>query len=242
MNRFVATAVISTLAVASASQAAVYVGSGGSIPDATTNVTAPGVASFSVNVPDSFAIGTGNSLSLSFGRGPSGTTVAAGNREHTFIGDMDITLTPPGGSPIQIMQRLGATLTTSFGRGDDLNGTYVFADTGAVLSSTSPAAVAFGTNGASDTTGANIPQGTYRAFSNVFSGAAGTTNPVVNMDAALASANTLGLWTLTIRDINVGDVGDITSWSLTLNAIPEPVTLSVVAAGGALLLKRRRRA
>jgi hypothetical protein len=227
------------MSAASVASAAIYTGAGGPIADAV-NATTPSVTTFTISVPDSFVIPTGTAVVLNFGRGPSGTTVAPGNREHTWAGDLTVTLTAPGGTPIDIMNRLGKTAAaTGFGRLDDLNGSYVFSDTGTTLTGTSPTAVAFGTAGATDLAGTNIPQGNYRAFTNTFTGATATTNPPVGLDSALSGQLSNGLWTLSITDSGLGDVGDLVSWSIAL-PIPEPTTLSLLAGAGALALRRRR--
>jgi hypothetical protein len=229
-------------ASASIASANLYTGAGGAIPDSPAAGT-PGVASFVIPVADAFTIDPGVVVTLSFGRGPSGTTVTPGNREHTWSGDLIVTLTSPGGSAIDIMNRLGKTSSTSgFGRSDDMNGTYIFTDTASVLlTSTTPTSVAAGSAGATDTAGTNIPQGTYRAFTNVYSGVAATTNPAVSLDTPIVGTNALGNWTLTVSDHASGDVGDLVGWSILLpGVIPEPTTLGALAAFGLVALRRRK--
>lgn len=76
-----------------------------------------------------------------------------------------------------------------------------------------------------------------------------TTDPLAVLDtdsrpAMLSSFNGLnpnGDWTLFVADQSAGATSTLVSWSLQINAVPEPSTSLLALTTGALLLLRRRR-
>jgi subtilisin-like proprotein convertase family protein len=138
---------------------------------------------------------------------------------HTFVGDLDVVLAAPGGSPsIVVFSRVGAVTDTSFGDSSDLGGTYLFTDS---------ATANFWA--AATTAGATVPvaPGSYRTTA---PGGAGQTNPApaTNLTAAfsgLTAAQANGTWTLTFRDRGAGDTGAVSAANLSIltgGATPTP--------------------
>jgi subtilisin-like proprotein convertase family protein len=127
---------------------------------------------------------------------------------HTWVGDVDVILRAPGGTPsMVVVSRIGVTTATSFGSANDYSGTYVFTDTAAGANIWTAAA----TN--------PVPAGTYRTTA---PGQAGQTNPapVTSLNTTFggmtpAAAN--GTWTLSFRDAASADIGTVTAASLTVN-------------------------
>jgi subtilisin-like proprotein convertase family protein len=166
----------------------------GSIPDATA--TGPGAFGSPRNVE--FDV-TGLSGSV--------TNVAVSfNASHTWVGDLDVVLLAPGGSPSHVIfSRTGATSATSFGFSSDLSSlnTYTFADSATTNWWAAASNVSV------------IPGGSYRTTA-----PGPTTNPapVTNMNPAFASVtNPNGTWVLRFRDGAAGDTGTVTGATLTVD-------------------------
>lgn len=104
---------------------------------------------------------------------------------HTWVGDVTISLTSPGGTTVTLLDRPGVPGST-FGCSDD-NMNVVFSDAASVVPETSCA----GTN----------PW---------LSGPVLPVNPL----SAFAGESTVGTWTLTVSDGAGGDTGQIVNWSL----------------------------
>lgn len=178
-------------------------------------------------------------LTLQFG---TGTT--AGNREHSWIGDLIVTLayTPGSGPAIgaqTILERVGRTGgqggASGFGRSDDANGTYNFANVGttlitnALLNIQTQAAVAF-----------NVPSNLFTpnaVQSDGYTAHIGV-NAIANAFAPFIGADGTGTWTVFITDREGGDTGDILSASVTL--IPTPGAAALLGLGGLAAARRRR--
>ena len=142
---------------------------------------------------------------------------------HSYIGDLDVVLAPPGVTPgaagsFVIFSRVRATTAGSFGDSSNLNGTYVFND----ASSNNLWTAAAAGGGGTDITATN-----YRT-----SVAGPTTDPAAstNFTAAFSGLTTPqinGNWTLRIRDGAGGDTGSVTAAALTLTiAVPTPPTIT----------------
>jgi subtilisin-like proprotein convertase family protein len=127
---------------------------------------------------------------------------------HTWVGDVDVILRAPGGTPsMVVVSRIGVTTATSFGSANDYSGTYVFTDT------------ATGANIWTAAAANPVPAGSYRTTA---PGQAGQTNPapVTSLNTTFggmtpAAAN--GAWTLSFRDAASADIGTVTAASLTVN-------------------------
>lgn len=128
--------------------------------------------------------------------------------DHTWVGDVDVVLRAPGGTPsLVVVSRIGVTTATSFGSASDYSGTYVFADS------------ASGTNIWTAAAATPVPAGSYRTTA---PGQAGQTNPapVTSLNTTfggLTPAQANGTWTLTFRDAASADTGTVSAASLTVN-------------------------
>lgn len=165
-----------------------------------------------INITDNFTITDGVSVTL------TGLT-------HTWVGDISATLIAPDSTAHTLVFRIGR-ITTGFGDSSNFGGDYTFNDaaTGDIWAE---AALRTGaqalTSGSYRTSGANS--------------AAFTT-----MDSVFTGKSTLGTWTLNMADPEGGDVGTLTGWSLSMNAVPEPGSAALVLCGlTALGFGRRRR-
>lgn len=151
------------------------------------------------------------------------------NPEHTYIGDLDVVLAPPGVTPgasgsFVIFSRVGATTPTGGGDSSDLNGTYTFNDASANNLWSVATVGSCGNN-------CNITAQSYRT-----SAAGPTTNPASNTNftaafSSLTPAQLNGTWTLRFRDAASGDTGTISAASLTLTSPTGPSLAYSPAAG-----------
>ncbi len=137
---------------------------------------------------------------------------------HTWVGDLDVTLLAPGGSPsFGIFGSTGSTAVSGCGSANDLGATYTFNDSGTAnwWSLASP-----------------LPGGTYRTtvFGDQAAPPAGT---ATNLTAAFAGvANPNGTWTLRITDGGGGDTGTVSAANLTLTAGPSVTPIKHVDFDG----------
>lgn len=131
------------------------------------------------------------------------------NASHSYVGDLDVVLKAPGGTPSHVIfSRTGATTATAFGDSSnlDLANLYTFNDTATTNWWTAA-------GGIGDTVA--LPAGNYRTTV-----PGPTTNPaaVTNMNAAFTGvSNANGTWTLTFRDGAGGDTGSVTAATLTVD-------------------------
>ncbi len=191
--------------------------SGGSITNSfssgTINLAIPDNTPAGIN--NTIAIGSGInlnaasklSITLNFGTG----TVAP-NREHTYIGDLKITLSTPGGNTI-VFDRPGAPVSGS-GNSADFNGSYTFTTSAATILpqlSTDVAVVA-----------GNVVNGNYKPSD--------SSNPDAahNWAGITMPFNVTGNWILSITDNAASDVGDLISWSINFAT---PFTHVISGAG-----------
>lgn len=173
---------------AAASARPSYNGGGGQIPDLSS-------VSSNVNVGDAFSV--------------TGASVTFSGLAHTWVGDLQITLTH-GATSISLINRPGFT-GTGFGNSADFSGAnaYGWADGGLAFPTVSPPTV--------------IPSGTYAP---------------VNAFSAFNGQSSSGVWTITITDNAGGDTGQFNGWTLTLVPTPGAAALFGVA-GLAGLRRRR---
>jgi subtilisin-like proprotein convertase family protein len=126
---------------------------------------------------------------------------------HSWVGDLDVVLRAPGGSPSQtIFSRVGALTATSFGSSSDLSGTYNFTDSAA------------GANFWTAAAATPVPAGNYKATApGPVAASPAPTTTITTTFAGLSTAQANGTWTLTIRDGGGGDTGSVTASTLTVS-------------------------
>jgi len=147
-----------------------------------------------------------------------------------FNGDYYITLQNDFGFAV-LVNRIGKTAANPLGY-DDNGMDLTFSIAGADIHT------------AGDVAGDGTLTGTFAADGRI-------TDPdtVLDTDARTAlldsflSSNPNGEWRLFIADLSSGGEAQLNSWSLDLQAVPEPTTLALVSLSGGLLLviNRRRR-
>lgn len=160
----------------------------------------------SINVPDSNPAGITATLPVSLPTGAVVTGVAVNmNMTHTWIGDMIINLRAPNGNILNLMNQHG-------GSADNLVNTTISSN-GTVLVS----------SGTAPFTGTYLPT----AASAV--GATGFLSNVTNFSGLYSVPN--GNWQLVMRDAAGGDLGVLTSWTLTITYTLPPTTTWAPFAG-----------
>lgn len=169
----------------------------GAIPDTTSNGTFGPPRDVSFNV--SGIAGSISEITLQM------------TLTHTYIGDLDVVLAPPGVTPgnagsFIIFNRVGATSASSGGDSSDLGGTYVFAN-----SATSNIWLVADGLGATEV----IPAGNYRTVASAPSVIPAAVTDFTAAFSALPPAQINGTWTLRFQDRGVGDVGTVSAAALT---------------------------
>lgn len=147
-------------------------------------------------------------LPTGYGSGSVSFTMAP---QHTFVGDLQVSLIAPNSTAHTLFSRVGANNATDFGDNANLDGTYTFND----LATANIWTVA----ASSADTNFDITNGSYRTqaagpFANDSPGPAFT-----SMNAAFASLDASqinGTWTLRFLDCAGGDTGTVSAASLTL--------------------------
>jgi subtilisin-like proprotein convertase family protein len=185
-------------------------------------------------IPDATVTGTfGAPLNVSFvvsGIGGSLSNISLSTTlTHTWIGDLEVVLAPPGVTPgnagsFVIYSRVGATDAGAVGDSSNLGGTYVFANSAA--NNIWTVANGLGDNDV-------IPAGSYRT---VVAAPSAIPAPVTDFTAAfsgLTPAQINGTWTLRFRDRGQADIGSVSAAALTLTAAAGATnTLNVARNGG----------
>ncbi|MBL9118579.1 MAG: proprotein convertase P-domain-containing protein [Phycisphaerae bacterium] len=205
MGNAVAFASIVLAAATSCGAMAQYSGAGGILNDALDE---PAVTTFAITVLDEGTIGSFQSLTLT-------------NFQHSWCGDVKITLTAPDASSVSIVDRIGYT-GSLFGDSSNYLGSYAFADGGANIWT-------IATQQGNGTT-FNIPTGTYAA-----TGAGGA---AVDLSAFFLGKSAFGTWTLTVTDFESGDTGSLGSWGLNFGVVPSPAGFGLLVLS---LVRRSRR-
>lgn len=154
-----------------------------------------------------------------------GVSVTLTGLTHTWVGDITATLIAPDSTAHSLVFRIGR-ITTGFGDSSNFGGDYTFNDaaTGDIWAEATLGTSAYVLrSGSYRTTGADSA-----AFT--------------SMDSVFTGKSTLGTWTLNMADLAGGDLGTLTGWSLSMNAVPEPGSAALVLCGlTALGFGRRRR-
>lgn len=194
-------AIIGTLSfgLTSAASAVVFgTGPGGNVPDATTSHTTPGFFSSSINLPAGSYVGSVNAVTINFG-----------TPFHTFVGDLQITLTAPNGDNVHLISRPGSIGATSFGDSSDFGGTYTFVN--------SPQGTTFAAAATAADAATPVANGVYQRSTNPLAGA---TVGVDNDDFTVFNNDPVsGNWTIRVWDWGVADTGRFASWAMDLTLI-----------------------
>ncbi|MBX2905943.1 MAG: proprotein convertase P-domain-containing protein [Taibaiella sp.] len=156
----------------------------------------------SVSVPDANSTGTTAALNVSL---PSGAVITGMsvnfNLTHTWVSDMSINLVAPNGNRLNLVNSQG-------GSGDNfVNTTFSSTSATSVVGASAPFTNTYAPQGATGVGSIAYPSNV-TSFSGLYS--------VPN-----------GTWLLSMRDQAGGDLGTLTSWSLTINyTIPANITWS----------------
>jgi subtilisin-like proprotein convertase family protein len=177
-------------------------------------------------IPDNNQNGVASTITFSDDLIVTGNLVVTlSGLNHTYVGDVTATLIAPDLTTHTLFFRIGRTTTTGTGDSSDFGGDYVFSDaaTGDIWAEAASrnAITALGP-GAYRTTG---------EFSSAFT----------TMDSVFAGKSTLGNWTLRMADLSGGDSGSLAGWSLSMSAVPEPNSLTLLALAGLTVVAKRRR-
>jgi subtilisin-like proprotein convertase family protein len=155
--------------------------------------------------------------------GSISSVVVSFSASHTFLQDLEVSLTAPSAQSLLLFSATGTTSTvvnSCAGSANDLStaNTYTFADT---------AAANWWTTAATNP----VPTSTNRT---VVTGIGGTTNPpaTTSLNTAFASATANGTWTLRFRDRGAGDTGTVSAASLTIVAGPTVATQNYLDFNG----------
>ena len=156
-----------------------------------------------------------------------GLSISGLSGDPAFNGDYFITLQNDSGGYAVLVNRIGKTAADEFGY-DDNGMDVTFSLAGADI----------------HTLGAAPGDGTLTGDWGV-DGRVTDPNSVLDSDARTAMldsfVNPNGEWRLFVADLSGGGRGQLDSWSLDLQAIPEPGTLGLfVMSGGTILFFRRR--
>lgn len=178
-------------------------------------------------LPDNDPAGVSSTITIGANETISDVDVSIFGFNHTWVGDLTVTLTgPDGATTADIMFRTGDPEGDNFGDSSDVGGDYTFSDGEASWWDAAAAA------GATDV----IAPGLYEASTSMDGSA-------VSLAGLFGGMSTAGDWTLTISDNAAGDTGDFTGWgvAITSTAIPEPTGLGVLALVGLVGLVRRKK-
>ena len=176
---------------------------------------------------DSFTDNGGGSSVITIGTSESITDVEVvlTGLTHTWVGDLQLTLTGPDGTVMSLFDGIGSVGNGGAGDSSDFGGDYTIVDGGADLW----AAAAAGAN--ADV----IAPGAYFATD--------LDNNALSFAATFAGKDTAGDWTLSHFDRAGGDTGAFTGWTLNITsaAVPEPGMIGLISLAGLGLVVRRRR-
>lgn len=173
----------------------------------TPAVSTVNSGSITVTIPDASAVGATSTLAVPLPAGASVTSMSVNfNMTHTWVSDMVINLRAPNGNVLNLVNQRG-------GSGDNFVNT--------TISSTSTTSLATGTAPFTGTWAADAATGV---------GPTGNASNVNNW-AALWTGNVSGNYVLAMRDLAGGDIGTLTSWSITINYTLDPTATWTGPAG-----------
>ncbi|MGI9518448.1 MAG: proprotein convertase P-domain-containing protein [Pirellulaceae bacterium] len=185
------------------------------------------------NIPDNNAGGVSFSAEVAEDEMVEGVLLQLNGFNHTWVGDLVITLTGPDGSVATIMNRTGTGFL------NDSSNLTAFTQSGP------PSAYIFDDDATGDWwaeaalggTNYEMRPGPYRPSDD--------SGLFASMNAQFANKSSQGTWTLTVSDNLGGDTGALETWDLTLitsEVVPEPgTTLLLASCVGCLVLVRRKR-
>jgi subtilisin-like proprotein convertase family protein len=207
-------------AIAAAAPTALYVGGVG----------------LGLEIPDDNPVGVSSSLTAVSGDTLLDTVPDGGgivknvevviSMDHTWVGDLIMTLTSPEGTVLTLLDRPGADVDGEFGDNSNLErDEFIYFSDRAIV----PAEfMGFGCDGTDSVVGVDC----LGAFS------------PEEESTLLAGEDLLGTWTLTISDNAGGDIGVLNGWYIEIDFHPVPLPASgwlLATAGFGLMLVRRRR-
>lgn len=169
-------------------------------------------------IPDNSAVGVSATVNVTGAVGALERISFVG-LNHTWVGDMTLTLIDPSTNSVIFLQRPN-WIGSGFGNSSDFsaNNIYGFTPSSPTL---------WGSSGV-------IATGDYLTSSNNGTGTEVPTN--------FSGVGGSGLWTVFATDSAGGDTGGFESVSLTFTPVPEPATMAALGMGALALLRRRKKA
>lgn len=161
------------------------------------------------SIPDNNATGITINFAVSGVANPVNRVRLRLAMTHTWIGDLEATLTSPGGTArLKMLGRPGVKPGSTFGYSANVDGAYTFEDTGGDLWATAqPLASA-----------SVVPAGSYSTSTGgtTLSFHGGCATSMSGAFDGLSGVNVNGTWTLKIADLGVGDSGSVSSATLSV--------------------------
>jgi subtilisin-like proprotein convertase family protein len=187
------------------------------------------VTGLGAQIPDNDAVGFTSIVNVVDDVIIDDISITVSGLQSTWIGDLIIRLVGPSFSA-DLMHRVGTANGRDIGDASDMNGDYIFADSGLDLWAAARAAArALGREGV-------VGAGTYSATS-----LAGAT---VSLSDIYSGAMSAGDWSLVVSDNVGGDLNQFDAWTLNITysdvtSVPVPSTLAIFALGVIGLASRR---
>lgn len=144
-------------------------------------------------IPDNNATGISSTATVSGVPGPISSVRVRVNAAHTWVGDVAIRLTSPGGTTLTLLDRPGVPASGAGCSNNNIN--VLFED------------------------GAPDPESACDAAGSAAAWPVATAGPVQAF-SSLAGQNANGVWTLTVTDSAALDTGTLNSWELILDPAP----------------------